>query len=232
MRRLGLILFAAAGVLAQPAAAALKSYTLSGDQSSLFPTCGTILHPGAVSGTALIDETGDGTPVLVDLEVQVDWAELIGYVDIGGIPGTSVTLESHQVLRPAPSQSGVGDTTSTIHWGSLTGWTQTGYYACITHIPGGSPPPSACVTFVGFEGTGPPTPLASDSFDTDPWSFGPDGFSLTAPPVQIVNLGMGLLTGTVQWKGDLNVGVPALPLLGLAALSAALLYLGVRSLRR
>jgi hypothetical protein len=72
----------------------------------------------------------------------------------------------------------------------------------------------------------------SDSLETNPWTFASNGFSFSASPVQIVSLGMGIVTSRIQWDGDLNVGVPTLPLLGLAALSAALLYLGLRALRR
>jgi len=223
-------------LLASPAGAALKTYTLSGDQSMLFPTCGTILRAGAVTGSATIDETGDGSPELVELEVVIDWLMEAGYLS-SGVPGTTVTLESHDELRPAPGQLGTGGTTTTISWGSLTGWTQTGRVVCLTNLPGDPgpqepPDPSSCVLFVGFEGTGPPAPLSATAFDSDPWTFSGDGFAFQASPIEYLNLGGGAVLANVVWRGELSLPIPALPLAGLAALGAALVYLGARALRR
>jgi hypothetical protein len=223
-------------LLAAPADAALKTYTLSGDQSMLFPTCGTIPNPGAVSGAAVIDETGDGSPVLVDLEVAIDWVMLLGYVDIG-IPGTTVTLDSHDELRPAPFQVGTGDTTTSISWGALTGWTHSGRLVCLTNFPGDPgpqrpPDPSSCVLFVGFEGTGAPAPLSTTELVSDPWSFSADGFQFDAQSVEFVNLGGGAVRMNAVWRGALQPAIPALPWAGIAVLGAALLYLGARALRR
>lgn len=219
-----------------PAGAALKTYTLTGDQSTLFPSCGAELRAGAVSGSATIDETGDGSPVLVDLEVVIDWLTEVGYFP-SSIPGTTVTLDAHGVLRPAPGQTGAGSTTTSISWGSLTGWTQTGRVVCLTNLPGDPgpqepPDPSSCVPLIGFEGTGPPAPLSSTAFDSDPWTFSGDGFSFQASPIEYIDLGGGSVRANAVWRGDLTLPIPALPLAGLAALGAALLYLGARMVRR
>jgi len=222
-------------LLALPAAGALKTYTLSGDQSVLFPTCGTILHPNSVSGTAVVDEQGDGAPVLVELELHHAWAAGVPDLqDFGcGIPGTTLSLDVERTLRPAPSQTGSGSTTTSISWGVLGGWTQTGRLVCTTHCPGGCPQfCEECPLAVGFEGTGPPPPMSGTSFDTGPWTFSEDGFSLAAGPVEFVNLGGGAVTESLVWWGALSVPVPALPLVGLAALAGALLYLGVRAAAR
>jgi hypothetical protein len=146
-------------------------------------------------------------------------------------------METYSELRPAPSQVGSGSTTTSISWGPLTGWTETGRLVCLTNIPGDPgpqlpPDPSACVLFTGFEGTGPPPPLSTSALDSDPWSFSSDGFHFQAGSVEYINLGGGAVRANVAWRGALTPAIPALPWAGLGALGAALVFLGARVLRR
>jgi hypothetical protein len=240
--RIGLALLAF--LVAMPAAAELKSYTITGDQSTLFPTCGTILRPRTQSGIASISDDGSGSPTLVGLHSQNTFIDIVGGTTTTGIPGTTVTLNSRTAASPSPNQVGVGSTSTVINWGSLTGWTQTGRLACITNLPGDPGPqlpqpgdPSSCVLFVGFEGTGPPAPLNGTVFSTDPWTFtvtSPGtGEHFSSPSTEFVNLGGGAVRANIQINGGLlpNSPVPALPLVGVAGLGAALLYLGARAVR-
>ena len=111
-------------------------------------------------------------------------------------------------------------------WGALTGWSQTGNLFCATHCPGGCGGASGCVPplYFGSELTGLP-PLASNSFNTDPWVFTGDSNQFRAAPFQHVNLAGGNVTSTLQLGGRL-LQVPAMPLAPLAVLAGALAYLG------
>jgi len=213
------------------ATAALKTYDLAGDLSNLFPTDGTLYRPGTVSGTAVIDDPGDGTPSLLRLELAVNWTDVIGASDLGP-PGTTVLLEFDSALGPAPDQTGTGGTSDSISWGALSGWTSTGFVSCHSNCPGGCGGFSACINFVGFEGTGAAPPLASTAFDSDPWTFADDMRSLESAPIRYLDLAGGVVTGTIDWVGTLRSAVPLLPLAGVGLLGAALVGLGACALRR
>jgi hypothetical protein len=231
-----LLASATALLMASPALAALKSYSISGDQSTLFPTCGTVFRPGTQSGIVTINDAGNGTPTLVQLRSQNIFTDLVGGTSTTGIPGTTVTLNSRTVAEPTAGQTGTGNTATTISWGGLSGWTQTGRLNCTTYLPGGgTPPPSSCVLFVGFEGTGPPAPLKAGTFVIDPMKFtiaGGTDEEFNTPSVEFVSLGLGAVTANIKISGKLiNGSVPALPMIGVAGLGAALLYLGARAVR-
>ena len=51
-----LLIGLAALLLAQPGFADLVKYSISGDQSTQFPTDGTVLRPGTQSGKAFIED--------------------------------------------------------------------------------------------------------------------------------------------------------------------------------
>lgn len=175
--------------IAAPASASVKFYDLGTEISVAFPTDGTITlnnpaqgnppNPGPPNccntggGTMTISEFG-GTPVLEEFEVTNVLFLVVGGTTTTGDPGTTVIVDSITGLSIAGGQSGVGDTTSSISWGTLTGYSQTGRLFCDTRLPPfGSG--SSCIPFVGFEGTGPPAPLKASAFDTDPWTFDGDG---------------------------------------------------------
>ena len=224
----------AALLISQPALAVLKGYVIEGDQSTLTPTDGTTLRPGTIVGNqAIIDDAGDGTPTLVSLEVVNAWTDSLGATTTTTVPGSTVALDSVTTAGPSAGQTGSGDTASSISWGVLTGWTQTGYLTCISNCPGGPCPASACIPFIGFEGTGPPAPLSATAFDSDPWTFAGDGSSFAAPSVEMVNLSGGGVTVNLQWGSSTRTfPVPALPLVGLGVLGSGLVYLAARAIRR
>jgi hypothetical protein len=235
-----LLVAMAALLLAQPGFADLRKYDVTGDQSTKFPTDGTILRPGTNSGKSLIDDASlTGTPVLRSLTVRNAFIDLVGGTNSSGIPGTTVTLDSRTDAGPTFPIAGQSATSGTVGggavtWGALTGWSQTGRLVCTTFCPGGCPTGvSSCVPFVGFEGTGPPAPLKSSSFTLDPFTFAGSGASFTSPAVEFVNLTGGAVTAHLKANGSRVFGsVPAIPLAALGGLGAGLVYLGSRALRR
>ena len=231
--RILLIGFAAL-LFAQPGFADLRKYDISGDQSTEFPTSGTIFRVGTNSGKALIDDTG---PVLRSLTIRNAFTDTVGGTLTSGIPGTTVVLDSRTDINPTlpiTGQAGAGSVASSVSWGALTGWSQTGRLVCVTHCPGGCPTGvSSCVPFVGFEGTGPPAPLSSPTYTFDPFVFSGGGASFSAPSVETVNLVGGAVTANIIFSGTRVFGsVPAIPLVALGGLGAGLVYLGSRALRR
>lgn len=182
-------------------------------------------------GSIVINDTGNTVPTLQSMILQAQWDDFVGGTTVSGIPGTTVQLHAENTLGPAPNQTGSGTTATTINWGALTGWSQTGRLLCVTNCPGGCNGASSCKPFVGFEGLGPPAPLKGTSFNTDPWVFTGDTHSFSSTSVQIVNLGGGAVTAALEVGGRL-VQIPALPLAALGGLGAGLVYLGSRALGR
>jgi hypothetical protein len=203
------------------------------------PPC-NLTNPG---GRVVINDTGNGTPTLQQLLLQAEWDDFVGGTTVSGITGTTVQLHAENTLGPAPNQTGAGNTTSTINWGLLTGWSQTGRLFCQTNCPApfsdcdpDGPGPkgkaSSCKPFVGFDGLGPPAPLNATAYNTDPWVFTGSGDEFTSGvSVEIVTLGGGAVRANTQIGGRLNA-IPALPLAALGGLGAGLVYLGARALGR
>jgi hypothetical protein len=228
-----LVAFAGLLLMALPAAAGTRIYDIDGDNSTQFPTDGTILRPNSVTGIAIIEQG----PTLTALTAATTFIDIVGGTVTTTIPGTTVTVDVITEIGPTlgGGQGGTGSVDTTIDWGALNGWTQTGRLICTTFCPGGCPTGiSSCVPFVGFEGTGPPAPLKASSFLTDTWTFTGDGTGggFTSPSFETTNLGGGAVTANLLIRGILRPIVPALPLLGVAGLGAALVYLGTRAIRR
>lgn len=156
--------------------------------------------------------------------------DFVGGTAFGGIPGSTMQLHQEMTLGPTPNQTGNGSTTSSINWGALTGWSQTGTLRCTTQCSGGCGSASACKPLFGFEGLGPLPPLNSAAFNTDPWVFtGSEFTSNSSFQYSLVNLGE--LRDFLQIGGRL-VAISILPLAALGGLAAGLVYLGARALRR
>jgi len=229
-----LVAFAALLLMAVPASAGTRIYDLDGDNSTLFPTDGTILRVNSVTGMAIIEHG----PTLTHLTAATTFLDIVGGTDTSTIPGATVTVDVITEISPSGLPvSGTGSVETSIDWGELTGWTQTGRLVCITYCPGsgaGCGAASSCIPFVGFEGTGPPAPLKSSNFVTDTWTFSGDGTGggFVAPSFETTNLAGGAVTANLLLRGILRPIVPALPLLGVAGLGAALVYLGTRAIRR
>jgi hypothetical protein len=182
---------------------------------------------------AVINDAG-GAPTLVSLDIIAAFTDIVGGTTTTGIPGTTVYLDNLITLGPADNQVGSGNTTSSINFGNLTGWAQTGRLGCVTFCPpGGVCKTSACTPFGVLAGTGPPAALASSSFNLDPWTFTGGGVEFSTGNVETTFLppGVGAVRANLAIGGRL-ISVPALPLAGVAGLGAGLVYLGARALRR
>ncbi len=197
------------------------------------PSCNKAEGGGTdpLSGLILIDDSGNGAPTLQSMVLRGTFDDFVGGATISGIPGTTVELHSVTQQKVAVNQTGVGSTSTSINWGSITGWTQTGTLFCETNCPGGCGASSSCKPFVGFEGFGPAAPLKASAFLTDPWTFTGDMHAFFSAPVELVSLGLGAETASAQIGGRLQQ-IPALPLAALGGLGAGLVYLGSRALRR
>jgi hypothetical protein len=178
----------------------------------------------------VIDEGVGTTTTLTKMNLFAEFQDFVGATTITSIPGSTVTIDTTTSVRVSPNQTGTRSS-STISWGSLTGWTQTGRLFCSTKCPGGCGGASGCIPFVGFDGLGPPAPLkgGGSSFDTGAWVF--TGNEFAASSFEIVNLLGGGVTANILIGGRL-VEVPALPLAALGGLGAGLVYLGARALGR
>jgi hypothetical protein len=203
----------------------------AGSCNPSFPTHGSPEPPCNLSqgGSIVINDTGNNQPTLTSMVLMGEWDDFVGATTVSGIPGATVQLHTENTLGPTPNQTGTGNTSSTINWGSLTGWSQTGRLFCQTNCPGSCGSASGCKPFVGFDGLGPPAPLKASAFTTDPWVFTGDEF--TTSSFEIGSLGLGAVTAQIQVGGRL-VAIPALPLAALGGLGAGLVYLGARALGR
>lgn len=272
-------------LLAAPALAETRGYALVGDNSTHFPTDGTIVRPDTISGHMVLTDDGAGTVTLDDYVARAQFTDIVGGTTTTQIPGTTVVLDNDTTVRIDTGQTGSGSIYSSVDWNVLTNWTQTGRLYCNTRCPGGCGGANSCIPFVHFDGTGPPAPLKSTSFNVDPFTFDAFG-NFVAQGTRCINVEppsrnpsptldsdavvcdtdadcSGLSTGCVSNQGDptfpctcvptielvflpgitsakpvrANTAVrsnpvPAVPLLGVAGLGAALLYLGARAIRR
>ncbi len=213
--------------LAAPALAVETSYILKGDNSTKFPTDGTILRPGAiVTGLAVLDDLG-ATTELDSLTYTADFVDIVGATVTTGVPGATVALDTATTVTVSGPQTGTGNTSTSITWGGLTGFTQTGYLICVTEC--GGCPTSACTTFGVAEGIGPPAPLNGSTFDPGPFTF--TGSTFEGVAFQQVNLGGGAVLADTLLRGEEGT-VPLLPLAAFGGLGAGLVFLGSRALRR
>jgi hypothetical protein len=224
----------ALSLLSIPAAgrAVIVTFTISDDAEFAFPFLGIgpLAAPGAVEGTTVIDDTGNQTPTLNSLQIRVQWADTVSgglLDDVTGVPGSSIEIDLDTTIGPLPNQTGAGSVSTLIHWGPLSGWVQSGEFSCVTICPGGCFQ-TVCDLVYGFEGTGPPPPLTSSSYNLDPWTFSGGGASFDGP---IAGQRLWLIPGSVLFTGDVwlsgvRTAVPALGGWGASALAGVLLFAG------
>ena len=196
-------------------------------------SCGVTLP----TAKAVITDTGNGSPTLTSITLHAAFTDVVGGTSTTGIPGTTVYLDNLITIGPAPNQVGSGSSTTSINFGLLSGWAQTGRLGCTTFCPpGGVCKVSACTPFGVLAGTGPLAALKSSAFNLDPWTFAGGGTSFSTGSVETTFLpatgpGAGSVRASLLLGGRL-ITIPALPLAGVAGLGAGLVYLGARALRR
>jgi hypothetical protein len=223
----------AALAVGQPASAVIKHYTLSWTTIAEFNTTNPTLnkYPGGKGGpqsldAGFIDDTNNGAPVLRKL-LLLQENETTSYV-----PGLSgfifLSMLSEQGPKKGLTFTGTGDTSTTIAWGLVTGWTITGGFWCHSF------PSYICSYARGSDLATVEPQFQSPLYDLGTWTFHGTGFT-SVPYINQVAGPASMSVGNAQYhiKGRLSAGlVPALPVLGVALLGASLLFAGARLSRK
>ena len=219
-------------LLMQPALAEEMDYGLYGDISTFTPTDMDTYYPGKLRGVVKIDDPGNGSPILKSINI---WSQYP--VDLNGdttcCAGTEVEVFVDNVTTVSGVPvTGTGSTTTSIDFGPVSGYAQTGTIFCETTPGPGCPGCSSCTQAGLAEGSfGPTVPLTSTVFNIDPLVFTSDGSSYTATPVQVTNLNPAInVTAHTRQKGFFTL-IPTLPLLGLGVLGALFLGVGAKVVR-
>ena len=224
---------AAVLALAFPAGAVLKHYTMSWTTIAEFNTSNPQLnkYPGGKGGEqdpsqSIIDDTNNNNPRLKRLVLV---QENTTTVDVPGLSGfIFLSMLSEQGPKKGSTFTGTGDTSSTIAWGIVTGWTVTGGFWC--H----SDPTLICTLARGSDLATFPPQFHSSFYDLGTWAFHGTGFT-SVPYVHQIAGPSSMSVGNAQYhlKGRLSAGlVPAIPVLGVALLGASLLFAGARLSRK
>jgi hypothetical protein len=221
-------------LLAQPAAAQLV-YGVWGDTSSLTPTDGATYFGGSLSGTVTIDDSGS-QPVLTSVHTVAATENVFGGTSTCCLGTTVRTRFSSVVDIEGLPVTGTGTTTTSINWGTVTGWVQQPFP--ISKLQCDSSPGPSCLGCssceeIGLsEGFGPLPPFKDSEFNTDPWNFDSDKKSFRGAPVETVSIFGGMILGWSRVAGTIPSLVPTVPLLGLGLLGAGFLGFGARLLRK
>jgi hypothetical protein len=179
----------AALLLALPAAAQL-TYGVWGDNSAHTPTDGNTYTPGAVSGEIIIDDSG-AQPVLTKVRTITNTAQTFGGTSTCCL-GTVVTTDLTSVVDVTGLPvTGTGTTSTSINWGTMTGYVQAAFpvskLRCQTTAGPSCAGCQSCSEVGLAEGLGPMPPLKDSEFNTDPWVFGADRKSLTTSAAEFVS---------------------------------------------
>lgn len=217
---------------ASPALASIKVYdsTKTGGQGGdvllyVASTCTPVsVKPGALSGLTILTDPGGGTVTLDSLSIQQKLTFNVDTTAVFG-PGAFFFATQVQTDTPLEGQTGTGNTSpsGSVSWGVLAGWSSTGLSHCIAS------PAATCVNNGFLHGSTIPSLTRSPTYDLGTWTFDAEGdFAATAYIEQTANGG----ESNIQWllRGAyVGPSVPALPLIGLGALAAAVLVGGARS---
>lgn len=128
-------------------------------------------RPGHGTGSALVEGAAAGSPRLLELSSIWDFTNTFNSPEV-------VLFESVRARQsPVPDQAGSGSLATSIAWGAITGWTQTGTAWC-------QATPGIVCTLAGYPGelqTVDPSSLLlrSDFYDLGTWVFHSTGFTAT-----------------------------------------------------
>ncbi len=230
---------AVAGLLAADAGAALKKYRLQRqtgvNTSDVTPSPDTVARGNSDFGkeseaVALVEDSGsnailrrlvDATDRSVTVLVPSLATNIFVSNNLRQGPGTGVFNGG-----PVPSFTGTGSTASTIRWGTVTGWTQSGSFWC------NSNPGVICSLAMGMDEDTVDPRANSEFYDLGTWFFHGTGFT-SIPYINSYNTNNFGNTTHLQ-KGFLKRDgtVPALPVLGVVLLGSSLVAGGVAAMRR
>jgi hypothetical protein len=165
----------------------------------------------ACSGTALVDATAPN-PVLREFRFLADRTTTVVF----GFNSIFVSSLRREFSRAPATGSGATSATSTLRWGTVTGWTVTGSEWCRSSFP-------VVCTLAGFPQRETVDPQNHSSFyDLGTWSFHGTGF--TSQPFIYLDHADGVGNSSYRYSGTRGpqVLVPALSLLGAAGAALAL----------
>lgn len=240
MKIRNLIIAAATLAIAAPALATVKVYDGTIDNgissenvgytTSLCPPVkGT---PGSVQGFQTITDTGGGTVTLVTNSQPINYVDIVppALIAVFG-PGSFVFVNSRATWSTALPVVASGDTTpstGSIAWGEISGWQTTGQTFCIaspqTICTGGTMVPHGITSN---------TPAAnSPTYDLGTWTFDAEGDLTASSYITGTNNGGTSNRQRIIRGAYVGSSIPALPLLGAAALALGFLAVGTRSLLR
>jgi hypothetical protein len=235
-----LALSSASSLIADPAEAALKKYSLivrnATNSPNVTPNPDFALAKNQRNDhTALIDSSAGPNPVLryfvraADATVTTLVPALTTNIFVSNNfregPGAISALYNGN--RPTPF-TGTGSIASgnTIRWGTVTGWTITGSFWC------NSNPAVICGLAMGLDENTVDSRFNSASYDLGTWTFHGTGF-VGAPFISSYNTNTP--GNTQMWVRGANRQdgtVPALPLIGSLMLAGSLVLGGVTAMRR
>jgi hypothetical protein len=207
------------------AAAALKKYNVPGytvvQQSA---DASPVLQLSKITGPgyAVIDPV-PSDPVLKKLLIVADDSITVDVPDLGGF----IFINGTNIEGPTGEFTGTGSAETTIAWGLVTGWTQTGTQWCHSN------PSYICglVGRVNQEST--ENFLPSTFYDLGTWTFHGTGFTTTPflyIPFEPPNPGNSQYVFRAPLLTDGSV--PALPVLTLGLVAAGLVGMGRIALQR
>jgi hypothetical protein len=233
--------------LAGSAQAAFKAYSSSsengtpGDGRGINAnTCPPVTTSiGVLEGHVLLQDDGLGTVTLdeiSDVQNQIVDPGVGPLVPVFG-PGAFVYIDARltrSVSAPhvsntsgigahGPSSSAPG---ASVEWGIISGWEITGFLYCVAS------PVSICDQNGFAHGSTIPQQLPSTTYDLGTWNFDSEGDYESASWYVRRTSNGGLSNQQSRLRGAFHgAGLPALPLIGFAALALGLATVGGRTLR-
>jgi hypothetical protein len=184
---------------------------------------------GCCFGSYFLEDDGLGTVTMDVYSVGSTGAQpttlnTTGFM--GSPPGAFLFVRNAGTTTTAPGQSAPGSALTSVDWGVLTGWAATGADYCR------STPPFVCTFIQRIEDGSVSFPLPSTTYDLGTWNFDAAGDFEGSPYIQGTQDG-GIGNSLVFVRGQFTgASLPALPIVGLAALAGALAIAGARSALR
>jgi len=246
MRRGTWLLVVLASLLAvSPANAALKKYRLNNtaltnqsdqDEQDFVHFAPHPNQPQAGPGTVLIDEGVPGSPKLrklvdpgdVTVTIPVPSLTTSIFLSNNDRSGPGVTFHIHGNGDQAPVFTGTGNTAngSTIRWGTVTGWSNSGSQWC--H----SIPAVICTLADRMDQATTDPPIESEFYDLGTWFFHGTGFTSVPFLEQYFSTSFGNNQFTFRAPVVNDTMVPAMEILGIGILGLSLVTGGAIAIRR
>ncbi|MEE3330146.1 MAG: hypothetical protein VX246_04690 [Myxococcota bacterium] len=234
------LIAAAAVAIAAPALATVKVYSADPDNGQPGDTIqySTTLCPpiqpssGVIHGSITLTDTGGGTVSMTDhaaipvTQVDYDTGALTGIFG----PGSFVFVNSRSTWAVSTANAVAGSTApgSSFTWGVVSGWENTGFTFCIAS------PQTICTggTMVPHGITTPAPDPNSPTYDLGTWSFDAEGDLSASAYITGTHNGGTSNRQRIVKGAYVGASVPALPLIGAAALALGLAVAGTRSVMR